>query len=145
MYFDLPGELAPKLALGLAAEMAGNLDWRSKMYDLVSRTDPGLCRRVRAGAVPCMPRDSEGRGGGAESRAAGFGAVSAGANRGGAHLDARERLGPGTRRTDVGLSGCGKAALEGMGRLILRSQILRTALEVVALRKGRKRIGEGFG
>jgi serine/threonine-protein kinase PknG len=42
VYFDLPGELAPKLALGLSAEMAGNLDVAIKMYDLVSRTDPGF-------------------------------------------------------------------------------------------------------
>jgi serine/threonine-protein kinase PknG len=41
VYFDLPGELAPKLALGLAAEQAGNFKLALKMYDLVSRTDPG--------------------------------------------------------------------------------------------------------
>ncbi|MCP2731954.1 tetratricopeptide repeat protein [Limnofasciculus baicalensis] len=40
VYFDLPGELAPKLALGLAAELAGNSQLAIKMYDLVSRTDP---------------------------------------------------------------------------------------------------------
>jgi serine/threonine-protein kinase PknG len=42
VYFDLPGELAPKLALGLAAELAGHIDVAIKMYDLVSRTDPGF-------------------------------------------------------------------------------------------------------
>lgn len=41
VYFDLPGELAPKLALGLAAEQAGNFKLALKMYDLVSSTDPG--------------------------------------------------------------------------------------------------------
>jgi serine/threonine-protein kinase PknG len=40
VYFDLPGELAPKLALGLAAELAGNSQLAIKMYDLVCRTDP---------------------------------------------------------------------------------------------------------
>ena len=40
VYFDLPGELAPKLALGLAAELAGNFKLAIKMYDLVSHTDP---------------------------------------------------------------------------------------------------------
>jgi serine/threonine-protein kinase PknG len=40
VYFDLPGETAPKLALGLAAELAGTLDLAVKMYDLVTRTDP---------------------------------------------------------------------------------------------------------
>ncbi|HEY9612887.1 serine/threonine-protein kinase, partial [Allocoleopsis sp.] len=38
VYFDLPGELAPKLALGLAAEQVRNYQLAIKMYDLVSRT-----------------------------------------------------------------------------------------------------------
>lgn len=41
VYFDLPGELAPKLALGLAAEQAHNYKLAITLYDLVSRTDPG--------------------------------------------------------------------------------------------------------
>ncbi len=40
VYFDLPGELTPKLALGLAAEAGGHLPLAIQMYDLVSRTDP---------------------------------------------------------------------------------------------------------
>ncbi|MUG98202.1 protein kinase [Scytonema sp. UIC 10036] len=40
VYFDLPGELAPKLGLALAAESAGNFQLAIHMYDLVSRTDP---------------------------------------------------------------------------------------------------------
>jgi len=68
VYFDLPGELAPKLALGLSAEMAGNIDVAIKMYDLVSRTDPGyisaafglsrclLVKGDRAGAVQALDR-----------------------------------------------------------------------------------------
>ncbi len=39
VFFDLPGEVTPKLALGLAAEMAGNTDLAIHMYDLVSQTD----------------------------------------------------------------------------------------------------------
>jgi serine/threonine-protein kinase PknG len=46
VYFDLPGELAPKLALAFAAEIAGNTDIATKMYDLVSRTDPGFVSAV---------------------------------------------------------------------------------------------------
>lgn len=42
VYFELPGELAPKLALGLSAELAKNPELAIKMYDLVSRTDPGF-------------------------------------------------------------------------------------------------------
>lgn len=54
VYFDLPGELPPKLALGLAAEAAGNLKLAMQMYDLVSLQDPsytaaafGLSRCLR--------------------------------------------------------------------------------------------------
>jgi serine/threonine-protein kinase PknG len=36
----------PKLALGLAAELAGHLDLATAMYDLVSRTDPGFVSAV---------------------------------------------------------------------------------------------------
>ncbi len=39
VYFDLPGELAPKLALGFAAEGAGKLELARKLYDLVSHVD----------------------------------------------------------------------------------------------------------
>jgi serine/threonine-protein kinase PknG len=39
---ELPGELAPKLGLGFAAELAGRLDEAARWYDLVSRTDPSL-------------------------------------------------------------------------------------------------------
>jgi serine/threonine-protein kinase PknG len=40
VYFDLPGELAPKLAFALAAEQAQNYQLASQMYELVIRTDP---------------------------------------------------------------------------------------------------------
>lgn len=68
VYFDLPGELVPKLALGLAAEASGNLQLAIQMYDLVSRTDPsytaaafGLARCLcavgnRNGAVAALER-----------------------------------------------------------------------------------------
>ncbi len=46
VYFDLPGELAPKLALGLAAELGGDLDVAGRMYGLVSSTDPGFVSAV---------------------------------------------------------------------------------------------------
>ena len=39
VYFDLPGEVAPKLALALAAELAGETDLAIHMYQLVSLTD----------------------------------------------------------------------------------------------------------
>jgi serine/threonine-protein kinase PknG len=39
VYFDLPGELAPKLALAIAAEQAQNYPLAALMYELVERTD----------------------------------------------------------------------------------------------------------
>jgi serine/threonine-protein kinase PknG len=68
VYFDLPGELAPKLAIALAAERAQRYPFAIEMYDLVSRTDPsyvaaafGLGRCLlatgdRNGAVAALAR-----------------------------------------------------------------------------------------
>ncbi len=40
VYFELPGELAPKLALAMASEVGGDLKAAAKMYEIVSRTNP---------------------------------------------------------------------------------------------------------
>ncbi len=68
VYFDLPGELAPKLALALTAEQGQNYSLAIKMYELVCRTDPsyvsaefGLARCLdktgnRSGAVNALKR-----------------------------------------------------------------------------------------
>jgi serine/threonine-protein kinase PknG len=39
VYFDLPGELAPKLAFAIAAEQGKNYALAAQMYELVERTD----------------------------------------------------------------------------------------------------------
>jgi serine/threonine-protein kinase PknG len=39
VYFELPGELAPKLAFALAAEMSQKYSLATQMYELVERTD----------------------------------------------------------------------------------------------------------
>jgi serine/threonine-protein kinase PknG len=39
VYFDLPGELAPKLAFAIAAEQGNNHPLAAQMYELVERTD----------------------------------------------------------------------------------------------------------
>lgn len=39
VYFDLPGELAPKLALAFASERSGDFNLAARMYNLVSRVD----------------------------------------------------------------------------------------------------------
>jgi serine/threonine-protein kinase PknG len=66
-----PGELAPKLAFGYAAERAGELDLATRFYDIVSRTDPGftsasfglarclLDQDDRAGAIAAYDRVPE--------------------------------------------------------------------------------------
>jgi serine/threonine-protein kinase PknG len=41
VYFEMPGEIAPKLAIAFAAEAAGNLDEAASYFDRVARTDPG--------------------------------------------------------------------------------------------------------
>ncbi len=55
VYFDLPGEITPKLALGLAAELAGDLPVAIKMYELIVRTDPGFVSAV-FGLARCLER-----------------------------------------------------------------------------------------
>jgi serine/threonine-protein kinase PknG len=42
VYAELPGELAPKMAIALAAELAGDLAAAERHYDIVSSTDPGF-------------------------------------------------------------------------------------------------------
>ncbi len=53
VYFDLPGELAPKLALALACELGGDLAVAAKIYDLVAHTDPGHVSAV-FGLARCL-------------------------------------------------------------------------------------------
>jgi serine/threonine-protein kinase PknG len=40
VYFEMPGEVAPKLAIAFAAEQAGELDVATTFYDRVAKTDP---------------------------------------------------------------------------------------------------------
>jgi serine/threonine-protein kinase PknG len=42
VYAEVPGELAPKLALAMAAEGSTDLVTATRFYDVVSRTDPGF-------------------------------------------------------------------------------------------------------
>lgn len=68
VYRAVPGELAPKLALAVAAEHAGDPGRASGWYEVVARTDPGFttatfglarCRRAmgdRAGALGAYAR-----------------------------------------------------------------------------------------
>jgi serine/threonine-protein kinase PknG len=42
VYHAVPGELAPKLALGLACESAGDMAEAGRWYEIVARTDPAI-------------------------------------------------------------------------------------------------------
>jgi len=46
VYREVPGELAPKLALGVAHECSGKYAAAARWYDVVSRTDPGFTTAV---------------------------------------------------------------------------------------------------
>lgn len=41
VYFEMPGEVAPRLAMGVAAELAGLQEQAIQYYDRVGRVDPG--------------------------------------------------------------------------------------------------------
>jgi serine/threonine-protein kinase PknG len=46
VYRTWPGELAPRLALGVAHERAGHFGAAAALYDVVSRTDPGFTSAI---------------------------------------------------------------------------------------------------
>ena len=71
VYAELPGELAPKLALALAAEAAGEASRAARLYDIVSRTDPGFVTAT-FGLARCLAA-----GGRREEAAAAYGRVPA--------------------------------------------------------------------
>jgi serine/threonine-protein kinase PknG len=55
VYFEMPGEVAPKLAIGFASEQAGDIPIATAFYERVARTDPndttavfGLARCLQA-------------------------------------------------------------------------------------------------
>jgi serine/threonine-protein kinase PknG len=132
VYFDLPGELAPKLALGLAAEQAGNMELAIKMYDLVSRTDPsytsaafGLarCRCAngdRKGAVAALERVPQ------TSNLFTRARVEVART-----LINTERSSPGTTELKEASVAIEALTLEGMDRYRLTKQVLETALNLV--------------
>jgi serine/threonine-protein kinase PknG len=55
VYFEMPGELAPRLAMGFAAEMAGEHEQALPYYDRVGRVDPGHVT-AHVGAARCHAR-----------------------------------------------------------------------------------------
>lgn len=132
VYFDLPGELSPKLALALAAEQAGNFPLALKMYDLVSRNDPsytsaafGLARCLcatgdRKGAVAALQRVPQTSNLFTRSR------VEVART-----LIDTERSAPGTTELKEASVAIEALTLEGMDRYRLTKQVLETALNLV--------------
>ncbi len=132
VYFDLPGELAPKLALALAAEQARNFPLATKMYDLVSRTDPsytsaafGLARCLcatgdRKGAVAALERVPQTSNLFTRSR------VEVART-----LIDTERSAPGMTELKEASVAIEALTLEGMDRYRLTKQVLETALNLV--------------
>lgn len=136
VYFDLPGELAPKLALGLAAELAENYQFAIKMYNLVSRTDPsyvsaafGLARCFcatgnRKGAVAALeniPQTSN-----LYTRARVEIART---------LINSDRSAPGTEELKAASVAIEALTLEGNDRYRLTKQVLETALNLITSRQ----------
>jgi serine/threonine-protein kinase PknG len=139
IYFDLPGELAPKLALGLAHELSGDLDAAIGMYDLVAHTDPSFVSAV-FGLARCHHEKGD--------RAAAVAALDRVPQSSALHLRSRieaARLLIKSGATTPGESELAAASvlvesltLEAWSKFALASQILGAAVELVASRKIRE-------
>jgi serine/threonine-protein kinase PknG len=132
VYRSLPGELAPKLALGVASEISGDVAAADRWYGTVARTDPSItsasfglarCRLAlgdRAGAVSAYERVPDSSSGYLDAQLARIRALSAENGTGQPTLeelvaaassleslpiegDQRDRLGAGILRAALGL------------------------------------------
>jgi serine/threonine-protein kinase PknG len=132
VYFDLPGELPPKLALGLAAEIAENYKLAIKMYDIVSRTDPSYVSAI-FGLARCLSKIGD-----RNAAVAALERVSPSSN-----LFARSRVEitrtlinqessqPGKKELQAAATAIEALTLEGMDKHRLTKQILETALNLI--------------
>jgi serine/threonine-protein kinase PknG len=139
VYRCIPGELAPKLALAVAAESAGDRAGAARWYDVVSRTDPsfttaafGLARcRVgtgdRAGAVEAYNRVPE--------TSSAYLEAQVGAAR--ALVESNGASGPDMTDLTAACAAIDKLALDGEQRASLTRDLLQAALNLV--RTGRVR------
>ena len=136
VYFDLPGELAPKLALGLAAESSGNLALAQRMYDLVSRVDDNYVSATFGLSRTALATDNRSAAADALARIPQSSAVYIRSRVQTARcLVAATRTPP----KDVDLSHAAKVAesltLDLYHRGEVQAEILRTALRLVRLRQ----------
>jgi serine/threonine-protein kinase PknG len=132
VYFDLPGELAPKLALALSAEQAKHYKLAIKMYELVIKTDSsyvsaafGLARCLceiddRQGAVAALEKIPQTSSLYARSR------VEIART-----LIDRKRQSPGADELKKASIAVETLTLEGLDRHRLTKQVLETALHLV--------------
>jgi serine/threonine-protein kinase PknG len=137
VYGQLPGELAPKLALARACELAGEADVATQMYTQCARTDAtyvapaqfGLARLAvtaarrddALAALDRIPTTSRAYGDARRQRALLL-ASGSGSGSGSAHV--LDDLASASDELDV-------AALDPKAKVDLRIQILRSALDVV--------------
>ena len=132
VYFELPGELAPKLAFALAAEQAGNGEIATRMYDLVARTDPNYLAAC-FGLARCRAETGD--------RAGSVAALNRIPQTSSMHLCARVeaaralvsngRSMPALEDLSGASAGLESLELHGMERHRLRQQVLETALKLL--------------
>jgi serine/threonine-protein kinase PknG len=58
VYFEMPGEVAPKLAIGFASETAGDIPVATAFYERVARTDPNNTTAV-FGLARCLQMSND--------------------------------------------------------------------------------------
>jgi serine/threonine-protein kinase PknG len=133
VYQSLPGELAPKHALGLACESARQWSEAARWYDIVSRTDPaftaatfGLARclleaQERAGALAAYERVPESSSAYVEAQTARIHSLAAHHGDGNGRSD--ELLVAGTTLESLPIAGEHRARLQ--------AELLEAALELV--------------
>jgi serine/threonine-protein kinase PknG len=132
VYGELPGELAVKLAVALAAESAGDSGTAIRLYDLVSRTDPGFSSAA-FGLARCLAKA------GKRSEAAeAYGRVPATSI---LYVQAQTALArtwirpaptpPGAEEVQKAAAVIEALALEGMEQARLRAEVLETTLEML--------------
>jgi serine/threonine-protein kinase PknG len=141
VYFDLPGEVSPKLALAVAAELAGNHDLATHMYDLVSRTDSsfvsapfGLARCFctkgdRKSAVAALDRIPQSSAIYVRSR------VEAARILVGIGASNRRIATPEVADLEAASTVCESLVLEGASRHILHQEVLVSALDCLQAKK----------
>ena len=139
VYNELPGELAVKLALALAAEAAGDDATASRLYDLVSTTDPSFVTAA-FGLARCLLR-----GGQRAQAVAAYRRVSANSS-----LHARAQIGMARAMIDVGGSATSMDELCSASGVIhamaaesrevcqLRAELFESALRLLAGHNGQR-------